>query len=101
MLKSHVFRGSIRYRIFKDLSLDPELDGLCHHMTKTIHLAPALSGLRELETLIHEAEHAEYPDCSEYEVLVHSRNMASLLWKYGYRLTGEGCGKPVKSRKDI
>jgi hypothetical protein len=43
----------------------------------------------ELDTWVHEAMHAIWPDKSEAEVAAASAELARLLWRIGYRRTKE------------
>jgi hypothetical protein len=38
-----------------------------------------------METILHEALHALYPDESEESVTRNGRDLANLLWRCGYR----------------
>jgi len=63
--------------------------GWCKPATLTIEIAKGQTGIRLLETLIHETLHAAYTDLSEDAVTETARDMALLLWKNGVRFADE------------
>ena len=75
--------------------LDEDLDGLClfpddvggERTDLQIWINPNLkwNTLRKLDTIIHEALHAEFPKMSEEEVMAAGINISRLLWRLGYR----------------
>ena len=78
------------YRIYADehihgLTLWPERRGKDRGPKRYIYVDSHLKGLAELETWIHEAEHAEDRDASEQKVERRAKNIARLLWRLGYR----------------
>lgn len=58
----------------------------CHDEERSITIDPSLKGLDLLETIIHEAMHAEDPNRSEEVVTREAHNIANLVWRWGYRL---------------
>ena len=52
---------------------------------REISIRDTITGQRLLETLIHEALHAEGEDSEEW-VTPAAANLARFLWRYGYRL---------------
>ena len=46
-----------------------------------------IAGKERLETILHEALHAIYPDEGESSVDCHGKDLANLLWRCGYRHT--------------
>jgi hypothetical protein len=44
-----------------------------------------LRGKARLETILHEALHAQWPEDSEETISRHGKELAQLLWKCGYR----------------
>lgn len=52
-----------------------------------IRLAPGLRCRERLEIILHEALHAAYWDLDEEAISAGARDIASLLWKMGYRRT--------------
>ena len=52
---------------------------------RTIRLAPTRGTLDDLDTAIHEALHAEFPDLREGRVEVAAEHIAAFLWRLGYR----------------
>ena len=51
----------------------------------SITIRADLEGQDRLETIIHEAMHAEWPTMREKRVKAGARNIARLLWRLGYR----------------
>jgi len=64
---------------------DDTFDGETCYVTRHIRLHKNLTGRVELETLLHEADHALHPDKSEEAVLVDAAHLTDLLTLYGYR----------------
>jgi hypothetical protein len=89
----HVIRGR-RYRVVEGASLrgdwgrasNPKLKGA------EIRIAKGLTGIHELDTIIHEAIHAALWDLDEDAVSETSSSIAGLLWKMGFRRCGEKTG---------
>lgn len=52
---------------------------------RQIRVRQVLRGLPKLETIIHEALHAQWPDATEETVARHGRELSRLLWRCGYR----------------
>jgi len=89
MIKTHTFRGK-RYKIIR-AALRQE-DGICCEPSakqKFITIDRRLSGKRLLEVQIHEAMHACSWDMDEVAVEQTARDIASWLWRDGWRPTGE------------
>lgn len=51
----------------------------------TIWIRPNIRGKARLETIVHEATHAQFPGLSEDVVDSFAKSMSQLLWKLGYR----------------
>jgi len=51
-----------------------------------IRLAPARGTKDDLDTAIHEALHAEFPDLTEARVIRAADSITTFLWKLDYRL---------------
>lgn len=89
-VKSHTICGK-RYKIVwvpPSKLCGGTADGTCDHPTtkgKKIQIATKLSDKDTLETVIHEIYHASDPNLSEEAVNEMARDMASLLWRLGYR----------------
>jgi len=80
----HSFRGH-RYRMQFNRKI--RFDGLCDPLTKknkAIKFRRGLSGLDKLETYIHEALHACYPDLCEDAVEEGAISIALFLDRLGY-----------------
>lgn len=60
-------------------------DGLAWEETKTIEIDERLNGFAYLETVIHEVMHIQNPAWSERKVVIHSKEMARVLWSQGFR----------------
>ena len=88
-VRTEVF-SSGRYRIelhedyhgFAEVPRQPGADELC------IWINPRLRGKQRLETIIHEAIHAEWPDMPEQKVEAAGTNIGRLVWRLGYRAQG-------------
>lgn len=77
------FRG---YDIQVVKTLDrTKLDGAAHHDVKIIEIGAHCRGKRELETIVHELLHATDPSNSECKVKRDAKDIAQVLWKWGYR----------------
>lgn len=83
-----------RYKVFTTF----DVDGMCFQpdsLRETsaypyeIWIKPGLRGNNRMETLIHEAAHAEMPKLSEDEVDALAKHFTDLLWRDGYRRTEE------------
>lgn len=61
------------------------LDGQCFYNPPAIEIGAHCRGKRELDTLIHEMLHAAHPKMIEKEVHDTARDIAKVLWKWGYR----------------
>lgn len=84
------------FKVQKSPVADDEMDGDCEFSTGRIRVDTKLRGRKELETLIHEGLHGLDPDMSEDRVLNTGRQLAALLWRWGYRLPGP----KVKEKSD-
>ncbi len=91
-------RGAMmEYKVALELELDvygwaratpaEPLDGFCAYPDsgREILINPALHGLARLEAIIHEARHAQGQLASERRVTRDAHELASLLWRMGYR----------------
>ena len=68
---------------------DAQTDGDCdppHVVAKRIRIAPSLSGVALLETIVHECLHACWFDLDEASVTEAARDIALALSRVGYRL---------------
>lgn len=78
--------GGKRWRLrFMPPSRMQNADGLCDHPdtpNKEIWISSDLTGFDLLETLIHEAMHAEKWHLSEESVTSGARDLARLLWPF-------------------
>lgn len=88
---THSFR-SRRYKIVYKTNLKneegEELDGTCDppsNKNPQIEIDPTLDDKAELETHVHEAMHAVFPDLNEDAVESGARDVFKYLWKLGYR----------------
>lgn len=61
--------------------------GLAYKQERKIYIDPDQRGLYLFDTLIHEVMHIQHPDLSEEAVSDNAKEMAELLWKFGYRWT--------------
>ena len=61
-------------------------DGLCSKDDKEIVIDERLSARRKLVVLVHEHLHRMHWDWSEKQVVKESEDLASAIWKMGYRL---------------
>ena len=52
---------------------------------RQIRVRQVLRGKAKLETVLHEALHAQWPEDSEATIARHGKELAQLLWKCGYR----------------
>lgn len=52
---------------------------------RQIRIRQVLRGKQKLETILHEALHAQWPEDSEDTIAQHGKELANLLWKLGYR----------------
>ena len=76
------------YKIYMD-----EIEGLCtfpdsdcnEKAERSITISPKLKGRRKLDVIIHESLHAEDPNATEGWVDTAASNIASLVWKLGFR----------------
>ncbi len=85
-VRTHVFRGK-RYRIQLGRPLKTE-DGHCQAPTakgKRLVVSSGLSEFRTLEVLLHEGVHATTWDAAEEAVTETAHDLASFLWRLGYR----------------
>ena len=78
-VKTHKFSRGV-FRINED-----PLHGICTEKPNEIWINPELRGLKRLETIIHEAEHAEDPEAKEEVIHRRAHHIARLLWRMGYR----------------
>ncbi len=60
-------------------------DGICDAETRTIKVAKSLTGLLELETILHEMGHATGEFLDEDFVTERARDESRGLWQLGYR----------------
>ena len=61
------------------------LYGETHHDERLIEVDHRIRGRIELDTIIHECLHAVYPWLHEDSINQPSSEIASILWKMGYR----------------
>ena len=74
----------VRWRVASDEGLPEDQLGLCDYAKKTIYV-PIDGWLpHELDTVIHEALHACYPDMSEAAVEEGAGTLSALLIKLGW-----------------
>ncbi len=66
-----------------------DIDGYCIDRDEgppcEMWVSPKLHHRRELDTLIHEATHAEFTKADHAKVTAFGENLAQLLWDQGYR----------------
>jgi hypothetical protein len=79
------FRGK-PYRVTFS-KLPPDRLGQCDFNRGKIKVSKALRGLALMDTEVHEALHACFPDLCEEAVEESARDITSYLWRRGYRLT--------------
>lgn len=60
-------------------------DGRCDYHDRVIHIRKDLRGLPELETILHEAHHAQAEIVNEEFVDRTADETATILWTLGYR----------------
>lgn len=83
-----------KYRVFNVRRLiDKDAHGMCDTDRPCIWINVSLKGRRLLETIIHETLHACMPDLHEVAVTEAARDIAKVVWAYGFRL-----GFPKKKR---
>jgi hypothetical protein len=78
----------IRFVLSREIPSDRWAD--CSHpqdKNKEIRVRRVIAGKERLETILHEARHAIYPDEGESSVDCHGKDLANLLWRCGYRHT--------------
>jgi hypothetical protein len=63
--------------------------GLAYPQEWRVELDPALDDKTLLDIAIHEAAHVVLPDLDEAQVDRLGRHAADLLWRMGFRRTGE------------
>ena len=59
--------------------------GLAHVDTGEIEIDSRLEGFQLLYVIVHETMHVQNPRWSELQVEGHSKEMANILWKEGFR----------------
>lgn len=81
---------------FKVFTKEPTADGLCFSPddpydrdAREIWIKPSLRGRARLEAVIHEGTHADQPRMTEEQVTAFAHNIMDLVWREGYRRTGE------------
>jgi len=57
---------------------------------RQIRVREVLRGRAKLETVLHEALHAQWPEDSEEKIKKSGKELADLLWKIGYRKIEDG-----------
>lgn len=50
-----------------------------------IEVDPRQSDEEEMDTVVHEVIHSEYPDLSEESVIRGAESITAVLWKLGFR----------------
>lgn len=60
-------------------------DGLCDYDSRTISIRKNLTGVDLLETLVHELRHSTDERLDEDYVDTESREIAAVLWAWGFR----------------
>ncbi len=60
-------------------------NGICDSETRTIKVEKSLVGLPELETTLHEMDHATGDFLDEDFVTISAKEKATALWQLGYR----------------
>ena len=61
------------------------LYGDCCYDSRTIRIHSGSRGLSLLDTTIHEVIHAQHPDMPEEDVERRATELATVLWKLGWR----------------
>lgn len=64
------------------------LDGICVFDTRSILISASLTPQYRLEVVIHELLHALHPELTERTVDASARNLSTILYDLGARLTG-------------
>lgn len=59
--------------------------GMADDKKRIIDIDERLTGKKQLEILIHEADHIICPEWSEEKVKSHSKELAEVLWSQGFR----------------
>lgn len=86
-IRTHTFNGR-RWKI----DVDSTVDGYCDSPTilddgqHVLYVDRRLTGRARLETIIHEAVHAENPKLPEHVVERTARSVARFVWRLGYRV---------------
>ena len=60
--------------------------GLCDWDNKEILIDERQTARNKLDTIVHEHLHRMHPDWSEKQVAKEATDLASALWKMGYRM---------------
>jgi hypothetical protein len=84
-------KWKIRFVLSKEIPSDRWAD--CSHPSdknREIRVRRTLRGEERLETILHEALHALYPDESESVIDSQGKDLANLMWRCGYRHTDNG-----------
>lgn len=78
--------GGKRWKVFEvPRVLIPGTHGLCFEDTQEIYVSAQDRGEVALDTLIHEALHAQMDYLTEAKVRAQAAELARLLWRLGYR----------------
>jgi hypothetical protein len=81
--RASVYIGDRRWRIVRKRCL-PKIYGKCDYQSRTITVCSTLTGIDLLDTLIHEAIHARWPDLAEEAVEEVATTIAHLLASQGF-----------------
>ncbi len=74
--------------------------GICDSETRTIKVEKSLTGLPELETTLHEMDHATGDFLDEEFVTVSAKEKATALWQLGWRRLSPADAKALDKSRD-
>ena len=85
-----IYLGGIRwrFRFVRSSEIPNDRWADCSHPSdpkRQLRIRQVLKGKIRLETILHEALHAQWPDDTEEKIALSGKELAALLWKCGYR----------------
>jgi hypothetical protein len=66
-----------------------------------VEIDPRLKGAKELEIIIHECAHIEFPDQDEDKIERLGIRLAKTLWREGYRKVDNDTSQPLQDKSKV
>lgn len=65
----------------------------------TIYIDPRCKGRKHMEAAMHESMHVLFPNLSEKEIIIASKELTLVLWELQYRRIDNDISQPLQTQK--